>query len=688
MSQVTRHPHYVPFYVQGKQFILSDGRAFYVKTYGLKYLFEFESERGHSYRIEVREFNYGGPVLRRALGGSPVLSAEDGDGRIKGTSLSFAIQSDEEGELRGLYTTNNKQYYVLLYRDESLYWQGYLLPELYSENYVAPPYDVSVTATDQLATLKDVAYEAEDVQTSLLDIIKSILANTVLNLPCSIHMQLTNADGEPMLSSSYISAAAYNGQSCYDALNTLLLSCNCTIMQMDGQWLITSVTDNSEEFEIDGAVVTKEHPVVGQMHEADMWPNGSLSMMIAPALKGVKLDYEHILRNSYLKNADCINREGWNYIPDSLDNGLYPGVIDAVDGKRYKCYFWMLWQKNIAEDTSLQLWQDVELEEDTEQVYSITLKYQFVNLSDVLLMSVTFFGDDETMYRLTADGWSTEIDNKDLSSSVQFKSETKGTGWIWDMADFERYETGTVKFTLPAKKGFIRIGFINYTEQQSLVLRSPLQLTQIYFINEGITGQTATTVVEEDATGAQEELQLGYGDAVYSSNGDALALDTLKSKDNANISGWVLSGSDYSSYYAAMLQDFSRFYGTKKMQLQGNLMGKDLLHPFYKDAFSGKTFRLLNAQYNLAEDNLSVSIEEVFSGFVEFVSDAFATTGTDTSPAQSRSGSSVPTAMVSEDYSKLRQEVDSLSLTVAQMSAAIKELRTILEDVSSKVNSL
>lgn len=646
-------------------------------AYSEKYIMSFVSERGNDYRIVILQQNYTGEAVQKKLGVAPVLSVESGDGRIQGSSLAFSIQSDTEGELRGLYTTNNKEFKALLYRNGVLYWQGYLLPELYSENYIYPPYDVAVTATDQLATLKDVAYAGEDAQTSLLDIIKNILSHTQINLQCKVHMNLNDGNGISVLRGSYISAATYNGQSCYDALNAILLSCNCTIMQMGNQWLITSFTDYSYSYDLEGSEVLEAHATIGQMHQGDVWPSGSLNMVNAPALKGAKVDYNHTLRNSFLKNADITSRESWMYTPDSDDNGRFPGVINGIDGKSYKCHFWQLWQQNLTENDSLQLWQDVRLDQDAEYSYSVSVKYLFANLSDLLLMAVSFLGDDGVNWRLTADGWTENFNNKDVYSYIQITSNSTVTGYLQEIANISNYEIATVKFNLPAKNGKIRIGFINSTDYKSPFLRSPIYLTQVYFSIEGITGQTATTEVEKMATSVQEELLLSYGDKVSSSNGERLTLNTLRDAEGAAKSAWNLSGREFPSYYMAMLQEYSRYYGSKKMQLQGVVMGKDAFRAFYIDSFSGLVMRLLSGQYNLLEDEVNISLEEVVTSFVYYDTVVYAT---DNKPQQNNSTSAG--AVVSGGGATTLGGLINVDDKVDEVDA---EIQVLVKDLNSKV---
>lgn len=626
-------------------------------AYAEKYILSFISERGNDYKISILQQGYSGSAVSKKLGVAPSLSIEEGDGRIKGSSLSFSIQADVEGELSGLYTTNNKEFKVILYRNDSVYWQGYLLPELYSENYVDPPFDVAVTATDQLATLKDIPYQAQEQQISLLSIIKNILNYTEITLPCTVHMQIEDSQGLSLLENHHISAAAMNGYSCYDALNALLLSCNACIMQIGNEWLITSLTDNTSAYYKEGQLTNRPHPTIGQMHKADIYPDGSLTMVNAPAIKGATLEYNHILRNSMLRNAECKSREYWNYLPGEVD-ARFPSEFQAIDGVVYKCFSWSLQEKNIANDSSLQLWQDVQLNTDESFNYQLSVKYLPDVHSKLLLLSIAHYGDDGIVRRLTAEGWKKSVDKNDINSYIQItSSQTDYTiMYVWDIADTSKYEVANVQFALPEVSGSLRVGFINSTtDYAEPVTLGGMFVTDIFLTPLNIAGKGATTVVEQSATTSQQEVVISYGDKTQSNNDSLISFNTLRSAQGGYVNVWNLSGREYSSYFLMMLQDFSRYFGSKRMQLQGAIMGKDILHPFYVDSFSGKILRLLSAQYDLLQDTMSTNIEEVPVAFVEYDTTVYAKENVQNN--QSTSGSVVATGG-GESYLSLQSDGD------------------------------
>lgn len=652
-------------------------------AYGLKYTLSFFSDRGNECRIEILAKDYQGAPIAKKMGVAPVLNIAQGDGCIQGTSLTFAVQADVDGELQEFYTTDNKQFQVLLFRNGAIMWQGYLLPELYSETYVAPPYDVSLTATDQLATLKDIEYSREDEQVLLQSVLEYLLSHTQLSLPLSYHMQLSVGLGRPMLENVYINQSAYNGSNCYDVLNAILLSMNCRIMQLGNQWLVTSATDNSENYYIERNLEVRPHKTLGQMYVADVYPNGTLGLVNSPALKGATLEYNHIFKKSILKNADCESRVGWEYMSHSSDDGRLPGEITSF-GKIFKAYCWQLMSKNIQKDASLHLWQDVEMPADDGVIWSLSFKHLFSINAKLLLLAITHWDDRGVQRRLTGEGWVTQWDSANVNSYIQVTGTPKSAS-LAEYSDIEQYEMSTVQFTLPPSNGTLRIGFINSTANYADPLAfAPIYVTQVYLTLGAVSGSAATTTIEPNATMGQEGVVLAMGDDVDSSNAVNVALNTLRRYDGGAIAGWMIGDRQFSSYFSMMLQEYSRYFGQKKRQLQGTIMGVDVLANIYKETYSNTVYRLVSADYNLLADEANVTLEEVLSNFVQFTEQIFATNNSN-SFGSPTSGGSLSGGSSSVDTSQLlrRDEAAETYATKAALADVNKEIADINNDLDA-----
>ena len=594
-------------------------------AYALRYTMQFTSDRGNDIRIEILQKDYTGAAENKSLGGAPVLAIEEGDGAIKGSSLSFAIQADEEGELKGLYTTDNKTFKVNLYKNSKIYWQGYILPELYSETYIDAPYDVSVTATDQLATLKNVTYDQGDGQKTLYEIVTHILALTQIVLPVKIHMNLSVGENLSFLENSYVDTYAYIGQPCYDVLNTILTSCNACILQIDNQWLIQSLTDTSDTYRLDGVAERIEHTRIGQMGVEKVYPEGTMTMVNDPALKGVRLDYSHILRNSFLKNASCTSKEYWQFNPSEITEDNCPRVVTSLlDGITYRLYHWQLPQTDVKNGNGLQLWQEIDIKADSNYKCQISVDYLYGYSAEMLLLALVFDGDDGIRRRLTARGWEQVTDITDINNYIQITGEPKATPFYNDVSNYSNYETAKILFNLPEVDGKLRVGFINTLVEGPPVyppvlyeLGLYIYVTNVFLTYENITGKTSTTVVEENATQEQVEDVIAYGDKISATNEALVGLNTLRNSVMIPLSQYTLSSSadtkTFESYFLAMLQEKSRYYGVKKMLLQGTIMGDNILAGLYLDTFSDKVMRLVSGQYDLLQDTMPVRSCSVIS---------------------------------------------------------------------------
>jgi flagellin-like hook-associated protein FlgL len=120
-----------------------------------------------------------------------------------------------------------------------------------------------------------------------------------------------------------------------------------------------------------------------------------------------------------------------------------------------------------------------------------------------------------------------------------------------------------------------------------------------------------------------------------------------------------LEGKEYPSYFTAMLQDFSRLMGKRRMQLSGLLQGKELLHNRYFETFSGKIFRLLSGQYDLLQDVMNVVLEEVVTGTVDFDVVIYATEEESKNQTSSAPGVSTGGGAAATRVSALEDAADS-----------------------------
>ena len=215
-------------------------------AHALRYFCSWETEvYKHQMRLELWEKDYEGEATAMVLSGEPQLTMEEGD-TICGSSLDFGLFSETNGQYLHLYTTDNYKYLIKILRDGAVMWEGYLLPEYYSEAYIAAPYTVNFTATDWLGMLKNIDFPAEDTQVPILQIIKTCLQYTELPLDfaCQLDLRVEGInDTTNVLGALYLNPITFTGYNCYEVLEKILASFNATLRQMGHRWLISSIDD-------------------------------------------------------------------------------------------------------------------------------------------------------------------------------------------------------------------------------------------------------------------------------------------------------------------------------------------------------------------------------------------------------------------------------------------------------------
>lgn len=260
-------------------------------AYAVHFRFQWRSNNDNVYKIEILQDGYSGSVVQRPLGGAPQLR-RNRNGAICGTSLEFLAQAQVDGEFASLYTPSATAYRVDLYQNSTLIWQGYITPELYSEPYIAPPYNVKVTATDNLGELKLSDYAPQGRQT-IATLLTYILGGTGLSFPVHWLSKMRPSSSVAVSAADAPSSVRIDldqpmeGKTRYDALKAILDTYHAIIVQYNCSWLIVRETDlealrSGTTFTApDGSTFSLGD--FGSMSNSVWWPVGYLSQTVVPA---------------------------------------------------------------------------------------------------------------------------------------------------------------------------------------------------------------------------------------------------------------------------------------------------------------------------------------------------------------------------------------------------------------------
>lgn len=193
-------------------------------------------------------------VIEQASGGGIQLSWNGGDKKdgmsIVSSELSFDMldKTARDAAFIAFFTGDEHRFKVkvLNYEDDSVIWQGYILPDLYSEPYKNGNIFVNFVATDGLGRIKG-KYLPEDYysrEKSLIDIYCQCLKLTGIELPLYFNPAIENFINKDW-NTIFIDTATFadkdKKQNAYTILETLLKDTFCVCYQADNRWYIEGI---------------------------------------------------------------------------------------------------------------------------------------------------------------------------------------------------------------------------------------------------------------------------------------------------------------------------------------------------------------------------------------------------------------------------------------------------------------
>lgn len=223
-------------------------------AYTTKYTVPFYSILGKSCEFRIQEDNYSGSSTELVGTAFPAVRNGKGDDdeiedRIIRSEFRVRINSLTNYAYLEFFTSDAYQFRGQLYVDSSLYWQGYLTPDYYSEPYIPAPYEVELLFTDGLGFLKNIDFDMAnyikenlgitEMRVTLWSGILYIIGLAKLELPYTeainiIEENQTDTDVQSAIRQTYFDTKRFEGMSCYDALDEILkASGNARIAQQD-----------------------------------------------------------------------------------------------------------------------------------------------------------------------------------------------------------------------------------------------------------------------------------------------------------------------------------------------------------------------------------------------------------------------------------------------------------------------
>ena len=578
--------------------------------YGTRYILQFDSEKfGHEYKILIKEDGYSGSSENKSLGAAPLLRRDDSDSGISGTSLEMVIQADEDGELTSLYTVDNKKFLVELYKNNSLIWTGYVLPEKYSEPYVPVPYDVSVTASDGLGILKDIPFTLSGEKT-LFEVTRFCCNQTGMTLDFIVFSSLVESSmntGNSMLVQTSLDVSTFQDKTCYEVLESILTSLDAFITEANGKWVIARYTDLDKEGFLysntggSSGKVSLEPRVLGNVH-SELYSIGNLELEIEPANKSVKFTSDYDLRPSFLQNHDFSGGDsGW-------------GGFEYVIAKRKGVGFAAMHGNSGKQERYIQ--QSVSVEKSSQAVIvevKFALAQMFASMNGragedrEFALKIQLSGGGQTYY-LTDEGWGTKDFRFPVHGSLQDMFWDRGisTNYVDDYeSNFKITADG-----FPAS-GQLTISIYNiYVEMSGTSnVRSSLFLSHVIVTNDYGSGIDVSVNLAEKASTSHEDVDICLTDVPFVENADKMFYNGLKVAGKYT-SSWACGGKTDSFLYTILKSVCSRI-GFPRKQLSGTIQGENLeSFMLLVDKYSDSLFQTREFSLNLLTDEMNVTLEQ------------------------------------------------------------------------------
>lgn len=302
-------------------------------TYNLKYRGQFLNSYNQVCKVEIRQRNYNGLVSDLEFGENPVTITRPKKeimDPVFSMGCKLRVWSNTNFEYVGLFNTPEKENMVVIMLNNKVLFRGFIEPELYEEEFISPPYVVTIPAVDGLNSLEDYspAIANQAGKMDLFSIIKDCLAETGLNLPVNICCSLfaislgqATGDDKTLFEQTFVDLEGlkdleegrYKIKNARDVLENVLKPFQCRVFQANDSWYVERLKNKTYNtvkwvrFEIDGTVSVMNsgsgYPVVIGEDDCFFYSVPSLQVDAGYGEQTVNVDqkkYDSLIFNNFM----------------------------------------------------------------------------------------------------------------------------------------------------------------------------------------------------------------------------------------------------------------------------------------------------------------------------------------------------------------------------------------------------
>lgn len=602
-------------------------------AHAIRYFCSWETEvYKHQMRLELWEKDYGGEATAMVLSGEPQLTMEEGD-TICGSSFDFGLFSETNGQYLHLYTTDNHKYLIKILRDGAVMWEGYLLPEYYSEAYIAAPYTVNFTATDWLGMLKNIDFPAEDTRVPILQIIKTCLQYTELPLDfaCQLDLRVEGInDTTNVLGALYLNPITFTGYNCYEVLEKILASFNATLRQMGHRWLISSIDDEVplrliswDNLTYTGDGATNNGELIGTNFDGT-FIDGSLAMVISPAKQSVDLSQDIFYRESWLEDYDFLKADSWKIERNTSESNydlILPGTYKSVDGLEESVIDYIILPQGSYGPNGARLFsisQSLSIEGlPNDDEFTLGIKYLTPHWKEstynipILKVYVSIVSETGETAWLSPKGWvNTEsyIELQTTSDTPKYKSlkNYKPGRYQRKILDKTDWPTTKINFISLPYSGTLNIKLENIPSTTEF--DNDIHIGGVYLTKTNITKNISLIAsLNPDAAETASSVNLMLCDSPEERNVELGVLNYFSLSNGALTTGkkWYYNNQEYEDFLHAIAYSYSRCYANKRQKLSGALYTDKIYNLCsFTDKWSGKRHTIKSWVYSIISERL------------------------------------------------------------------------------------
>ncbi|SMC45702.1 hypothetical protein [Pedobacter africanus] len=235
-------------------------------VYGPYRTFDYCDIEGQLVEVVIEAKNYDGDVFPIEIGGkSPVvLSYKEVDNKfdpIRPVEAELSFIETNNFVLDEFFNGDERAFRVTALKNSKIQFRGYIIPDSCAAPFNAPPYPVSIRATDALGGLKSVTYPVpvgslSEIRQSFVDILAYCFAMTNLNLNivtiCNVYDPLmpTGLNDDPLSLATVnpLRLSKDNGttMTVYEVLEQVAIAWGAFIVQVNGEWNFVRIDELSK----------------------------------------------------------------------------------------------------------------------------------------------------------------------------------------------------------------------------------------------------------------------------------------------------------------------------------------------------------------------------------------------------------------------------------------------------------